>query len=74
MQLRVRSRSLFAGVLAGFGLVALAQVPAVAQTGEAAPTQIVVSGGNRSLFKIALPKLIGDDGASATVGRGDRDA
>jgi TolB protein len=55
----------------------LATAPAVAQTGAALPTvsaptggavtQIIVPGGNRSLFKIALPPLAGDPGISGSV-------
>ena len=63
------------GLLTLAALVALGSVPAVAQTpstpaapGESGPTTVVVSGGgSRTLFKIALPKLLGDDAASATV-------
>ena len=67
MQLSGRSHKLFSGVLVGAGLMALAAVPALAQQPDAPATQIVVSGGNRSLFKIALPKLVGDDASSASV-------
>jgi TolB protein len=52
-------------------LVGLGSIPAVAQTpssSEAGPTTVVVSGGgSRTLFKIACPKLLGDDGAGAQV-------
>jgi TolB protein len=67
-------------LLALGGASALATLPAVAQTGGAAGalptvagptggavTQIIVPGGNRELFKIALPPLIGDSGVSGTV-------
>jgi TolB protein len=69
MQLRVLRRGVVQGVLGLGALVALASVPAIAQTpSDGAATTVVVSGGgNRSLFKIALPKLIGDEGASGTV-------
>jgi TolB protein len=74
MRLKVTSRGVrqwAVGACAVAASVALASVPAVAQTppgGDSAPTTVVVSGGgNRSLFKIALPKLIGDDSSSATV-------
>jgi len=40
---------------------------AVTPTGGA-PTQIVVSGGNRALFKIALPPVNGPDDVKSTVG------
>jgi TolB protein len=60
--------------------LALAPLPAVAQTGGGganlptvsaptggAVTQIIVPGGNRSLFKIALPPLAGDSGISSSA-------
>jgi len=59
-----------AGGLTLAALIGLAAVPAVAQTppGGDAPTTVVVSGGgNRSLFKIALPKPLGDADAATTV-------
>jgi TolB protein len=63
------------GLLTLTALVGLGSVPAIAQTPsapaappESGPTTVVVSGGgSRTLFKIALPKLLGDDGMSATV-------
>jgi len=77
MRLGIRLRRLgqgASGLMTLGALVALGSVPAVAQTsapsggGESAPTTVVVSGGgNRSLFKIALPRLLGDDSASASV-------
>jgi TolB protein len=78
MQLSARSRGnglglgrIAAGIASLTALVALASVPALAQTSDSPPsaaTTVVVSGGgNRSLFKIALPKLLGDDGTSGTV-------
>jgi TolB protein len=72
MQLKMRFGQAAVGGITLAGLVGLASVPAIAQTGgapgESAPTTVVVSGGgNRSLFKIALPKLLGDEGASASV-------
>ncbi len=68
-------------VLALSAAAALAAVPAVAQTGgsggAALPTvsqptggsvtQIVVPGGNRSLFKIALPPVLGEPSVSSSV-------
>jgi TolB protein len=69
MRLKLLRRGVGQGVLGVAALVGLASVPAIAQTpGEGAATTVVVSGGgNRSLFKIALPKLLGDDGTSGTV-------
>ena len=75
MRLNVRSR---ASALRALRLVAvltaavgLASVPAIAQTPDAPPqatTTVVVSGGGtRTLFKIALPTLLGDAGTSTSV-------
>lgn len=75
MRLNVRSR---ASALRALRLVAvltaavgLASVPAIAQTPDAPPqatTTVVVSGGGtRTLFKIALPTLLGDPGTSTSV-------
>jgi TolB protein len=68
------------GVLALGSAAAVLPLPAVAQTpsgGSALPTvnaptggavtQIVVHGGNQSLFKIALPALVGDPGVSESA-------
>jgi TolB protein len=46
-------------LLAATALVAIAAVPAVAQ--ESGAGQIVVSGGQRSLFKIAVAPMMGDE-------------
>jgi TolB protein len=69
-------------VLAVSGVATLAALPAVAQTGTGsaavalptvgqptggAVTQIVVPGGNRSLFKIALPSVVGEPSVSNAV-------
>jgi TolB protein len=59
------------GLSAIAGLLALAAVPANAQTtdgsGQAVTTVTVNGGGTRALFKVACPKLLGDDASSATV-------
>ncbi len=80
--MQVRLLSLSAAAVVG-ALVLVGSLPAVAQTGGAAPagsslptvsqptggavTQVFVSGGNRSLFKIALPPLQGGQDISSTV-------
>ncbi len=78
----------FSALLPAFAaIVALASLPAVAQTPPPASnlptvsqptggavTQVVVSGGNRSLFKIALPPIMGtQEAASAVVETETRD-
>ncbi len=42
-------------------------LPASSQAGGGQVTQIFVSGGNRALFKIALPPIVGDAGTSNTI-------
>jgi TolB protein len=64
--MRLSSGHVLVGGLTVGAAVALSSLPAVAQTDT--PTTVVVSGGgNRTLFKIALPKVLGDEPASSTV-------
>jgi TolB protein len=79
--------SLGAACLALVGVFLAASVPAIAQTPNpngslptvssptgGAVTQVVVSGGNRSLFKIALPPILGaQDVATSVVETASRD-
>jgi TolB protein len=80
--MQMRSTSLVSALLVlGAAASALAPLPAVAQTGGAggaalptvsaptggAVTQIIVPGGNRTLFKIALPPVVGDSAVSSSV-------
>ena len=82
--MQLRMRWLGQGGLTLAALVGLLSVPALPRTGDAqtaaagtegTPTTVVVSGGgNRSLFKIALPKPLGDpDSASSVVETESRD-
>jgi TolB protein len=79
MQVRLSTLSAVLGIAA---LLLAGALPAVAQTGPApagsslptvsqptggAVTQVFVSGGNRALFKIALPPLMGAQDVSTTV-------
>jgi len=72
------------GLFVGSGVLLLAAFPAIAGDQPALPsasgptggtvTQIVVSGGSRSLFKIALPPILGDaDLSKSIVETGTRD-
>ena len=46
---------------------AASALPVTTQPAGGAVTQIFVSGGNRSLFKVALPPIVGDTAVSSTV-------
>lgn len=63
MQVRLRILLVALALLLGFAQGASAQssLPNVQSPTGGQVTQIVVSGGNRSLFKVALPKWMGDD-------------
>jgi len=63
MQVRVRFLLVALVMVLAFALDASAQstLPNVQSPTGGQVTQIVVSGGNRSLFKVALPKWAGDD-------------
>jgi TolB protein len=79
MQVTSRFSALSAVAALGVAAVLLGAFPAGAQQGQPASlptaagptggqvTQIVVSGGNRALFKIAVPPLVGDEALSTTA-------
>jgi TolB protein len=79
--MQMKPTSLVSALLVlGAAASALVPLPAVAQTGGGgaalptvnaptggAVTQIIVPGGNRTLFKIALPPVVGDSAVSGSV-------
>jgi TolB protein len=77
MQVTSRSTAFSALAALAVACVLFGALPAGAQQPSALPaasgptggqvTQIVVSGGNRALFKIAVPPLVGDEAISATA-------